>query len=87
MPETLHLSHDYVAWHDAVLEARTTDRDHWERLAPRLGTFGPGELKISDPSDACGTMVGKALMVMAWNIVGWDMDSPVARGQIVASSA
>lgn len=85
MPQTLHLEHDYVAWHDTVLETRADDhRDDWETVVPRLKTFPPGELKISDPSDVCGTMVGKGLMVMAWNILGWDMDSVVARGHLVA---
>ncbi len=87
LPQTLHLAHDYVAWHDAVLDARHSHRDDWERFAPRLETFGPGELKVSDPNNICGTMIGKPLMVMTWNILAWDMTSPVARGTIVATNA
>jgi radical SAM superfamily enzyme YgiQ (UPF0313 family) len=87
LPQTLHLQHDYVAWHEALLDARHWHRDAWEQYAPRLGDYPPGELKVSDPNDVCGTMVGKPLMVMTWNILGWDMVSPVARGTVVASNA
>ena len=70
MPQTVHLAHDYVAWHETLMETRSADhRSDWEQLTPRLRTFGPGELKVSDPSDICGTMVGKPVMVMAWNIL------------------
>jgi radical SAM superfamily enzyme YgiQ (UPF0313 family) len=80
MPHTVHLEHDYVAWHNAALETRAgAHRDDWELHAPRLRSFPPGELKVSDPNDICGTLVGKPLMVVAWNILGWDMNSPVAR--------
>jgi radical SAM superfamily enzyme YgiQ (UPF0313 family) len=82
MPVTLDLPHDYVAWYTAVLEIRSNGhRDDWERFAPRLHTFGPGRITIGDPKDLCGTMVGKAIMVMAWTITGWELASPVARGQ------
>jgi radical SAM superfamily enzyme YgiQ (UPF0313 family) len=83
MPTTVELPHDYAAWHARVLEARRDDRDHWEQHVPRLASFGPGELKVSDPSDVCRTMVGKSIIVMAWNILSWDMVSPIARGQVV----
>ncbi len=86
MPQTLHLAHDYVAWHDAMLTARSEHRDDWDQYTPRLATFPPGEIKISDPGDVCGTMVGKSIVVMAWSILGWDMDSPVSRGQLVAAA-
>ena len=80
MPEALHLVHDFVAWHRAVLETRDDGhREDWEAHAPRLHTFPPGELKVSDPHDICGTSVGKPLNVLVWNLLGWDMDSPVAR--------
>jgi radical SAM superfamily enzyme YgiQ (UPF0313 family) len=84
LPQTLRLAHDYVAWHESMLEARRSFRDDWERYVPRLREFPPGELEVDDPHDICGTMVGKPLMVMAWNVLGWDMMSPVARGQVVA---
>jgi radical SAM superfamily enzyme YgiQ (UPF0313 family) len=80
MPQTLHLRHDYAAWHQAALDTRSNDhREDWEQHAPRLETFAPGEIKVSDPNDICGQLVGKPLKVLAWNIVGWDMASPVAR--------
>ena len=80
LPQTLHLAHDFVVWHETVLEVRANDhRDDWETVAPRLHTFGPGEIKVSDAGDICGTSVGKPLKVLAWNIVGWDMASAVAR--------
>jgi hypothetical protein len=80
MPHALHLAHDFVAWHHTVLEVRDDGhRDDWETVAPRLHTLGPGELKVSDPHDVCGTSVGKPLNVLVWNLLGWDMDSPVAR--------
>jgi hypothetical protein len=88
MPQTLEMAHDYHAWHDAMLRIRSDDhRDDWELTAPRLASFPPGEMKISDPNDICGTMVGKPLMVMAWNILGWDMASSVARGQVIGPAA
>ena len=88
MPQTLELPHDYVAWYEAVLESRSGDHRHdWERVAPHLCDFPPGSLEVSDPNDVCGTMVGKPIAVMAWNILGWDMTSPVARGALVAVNA
>jgi hypothetical protein len=80
MPETVHLDHDYVAWYTAALDIRSSEhRNEWERYAPRLRTFPPGELKVSDPNDICRTLVGKPRLVMTWSILGWDMSSPVAR--------
>jgi hypothetical protein len=88
MPQSLQLTHDYVAWHEAALESRSgAHHDDWETVAPRLRDFPPGEMVISDPHDVCGTMVGKPIIVMTWNILGWDMDSPVARGALVAVNA
>ena len=80
MPQTLSLPHDFATWHETVLEIRAADHhDDWEQFAPRLHTFPPGEIKVSDPNDICHTLVGKPLMVLAWNMQGWDMASPVAR--------
>jgi radical SAM superfamily enzyme YgiQ (UPF0313 family) len=79
MPQTVHLAHDYAAWYTTVLEVRGASRADWEHSAPRLASFPPGELKVSDPDDVCNTRVGKPLGVLAWNIQGWDMQSPVAR--------
>lgn len=80
MPQTVCVAHDYVAWHDALLKIRADDhRDDWEHFVPRLHTYPPGVINISDPSDICGTRVGKPMMVTAWNILGWDMTSPVTR--------
>jgi radical SAM superfamily enzyme YgiQ (UPF0313 family) len=80
MPQTVHLDHDYVAWYDTLIEIRSGEhRDDWEQIAPRLVTFPPGEIKISDPKDICGTLVGKPRQALAWSILGWDMSSPVAR--------
>jgi radical SAM superfamily enzyme YgiQ (UPF0313 family) len=80
MPQTVHIDHDYVAWYNTLLETRSGEhRDDWEHHAPRLVTFPPGEIKISDPKDICGTLVGKPRSVVAWSILGWDMSSPVAR--------
>ena len=80
MPQTLSLPHDFAMWHETVLEIRAADhQDDWEQFAPRLHTFPPGEIKVSDPNDICHTLVGKPLAVVAWNIHGWDMKSSVAR--------
>lgn len=82
LPVTLDLPHDYLAWHAALLETRAGGhRDDWEHFTPRLRTFGPGQITISDPSDICGTLVGKALMEMVWIIRGWELASPIARAQ------
>lgn len=88
MPQSLQLPHDYVAWYEAALESRSgAHHDDWETVAPRLRDFPPGEMVVSDPHDVCGTMVGKPIILMTWNILGWDMDSPVARGALVAVNA
>jgi radical SAM superfamily enzyme YgiQ (UPF0313 family) len=79
MPQTVHLAHDYVAWYTTVLEARGAHRNDWESVAPRLSSFPPGELKVSDPDDVCNTRVGKPLGVLVWNIQAWEMQSAVAR--------
>jgi radical SAM superfamily enzyme YgiQ (UPF0313 family) len=80
MPQILTLPHDFVAWHEAALETRSdSHHEDWEQFAPRLHTFPAGEIKVSDPNDICHTLVGKPLMAVAWNVLGWDMASPVAR--------
>ena len=87
MPVTLDLPHDYVAWYTTALDIRSKGhRDDWERFAPRLHTFGPGRITIGDPKNLCGTMVGKPLMAMAWTISGWELASPIARGQYEQAS-
>jgi hypothetical protein len=82
LPQRFQLEHDYVAWLDAALESRAEGHhDDWERFAPRLGSFPPGEIEIRDPNDICGTLVGKPIKQLLWNIVGWDMASPAARAK------
>jgi hypothetical protein len=80
MPQALELAHDYAAWHAAVVATRSDNhRDDWHQFAPRLRSFAPGTLEVNDRHNICRTLVGKPMIVLAWNIVTWDMASPVAR--------
>ena len=88
-PLTIGLAHDFVAWQDALLSARENGhRDDWEIVVPRLGTYPPTELTISDPNDICSTDVGKPMGMLGMSLRSWELDSPVARPRLgVATGA
>ena len=84
-PHTIDLPHDFVSWQDGVLAAREGGhRDDWELVVPRLGSFPPSSLTISDPNDICHADVGKPMGALAFALRSWELDSPVARPRLGA---
>jgi radical SAM superfamily enzyme YgiQ (UPF0313 family) len=78
-PVEVSLSHDFEAWHQAVLEARDVgDRHGWHQRIPPLREFGPGTLRIDDPYGVCTTSVGGSLVSLSVES-SWDFESPVSR--------
>jgi hypothetical protein len=86
-PLTIALAHDYAAWQDALLAARESGhREDWERAVPRLATYGPADLTISDPNDICTTDVGKPMGMLGMALRSWELESPVARPRLGATT-
>ena len=81
-PPTLHLAHDYVAWHDACSRlARTGTATTGSTSCPVCARTRPAELKIRDPNDICSTDVGKPMGVLAFALrAGTSTLRPRARG-------
>jgi hypothetical protein len=79
-PETLHLPHDYEAWHADIRRARqTVPEGEWVDEVPPLRTVGPGELVVRDDTDSCGRVIGVRPRGY-WEEIVWELDTPIARG-------
>jgi radical SAM superfamily enzyme YgiQ (UPF0313 family) len=78
-PVTIELEHDYVAWRQALLEARDHGQlDDWPAAVPALRSYGPGALTIDDPHQICTTALDGSLAAIVHES-SWDFDSPVSR--------
>jgi hypothetical protein len=87
-PVTMSLTHDFVAWQNALLGAREAGhRDDWEHVIARLDTYPPAVLTISDPNDICTTDVGKPMGALGFALRSWELDSPVARPRLGVMTA
>ena len=77
-PCRLSLPHDYVAWHQAMTEAKDAgQREQWERVVPRLCEFSAGEFEVTDPNEVCEWTLGSGI---DFNFLGdWEFSSPVSR--------
>jgi radical SAM superfamily enzyme YgiQ (UPF0313 family) len=75
-PISVDLDHDYVAWSWAFSEARADGTDPCV-VVPRLATYGPGHIDITDPNRVCEEQMG------AWHWSAdyhyWELGSPLAR--------
>jgi radical SAM superfamily enzyme YgiQ (UPF0313 family) len=78
MPQTLHLPHDYAAWHHAMIDAaQTGHHDDWQDMVPKLREFGPASFNIDDPDQLCALGIGAAV---DGDLFGnYELGSPVAR--------
>jgi radical SAM superfamily enzyme YgiQ (UPF0313 family) len=87
-PETLHLPHDYLAWHASVRAARqVVPEGEWIDEVPPLRALGPGELVIRDDTDSCSRVIGMKPRG-SWEEIVWELDTPIARSaQRVAQPA
>ncbi|MDH4168236.1 MAG: radical SAM protein [Acidimicrobiia bacterium] len=82
-PHHLELAHDYVAWHQAVLDVRTNGHhDDWHELVPPLREYPSGELDVEDPDDVCRTALGQHMDMFLQRHVAWELVSPVSRPRI-----
>ena len=77
-PYRIALAHDYVAWHQAMVAAKDRgEREQWHQRVPRLHTYGPGTLEITDPNQVCTTALGSPLGMEFHG--DWELSSPVSR--------
>jgi hypothetical protein len=84
-PEVVHLKHDVVAWHRAMLAAKGQGHQtDWPDVVARLAEFGPAEFVVDDPDHIVDTSLG---MNRELNVVGvnWEFDSPLSRAQLEAT--
>ncbi|MEM7142617.1 MAG: radical SAM protein [Actinomycetota bacterium] len=77
-PTIVDLEHDFSAWIEtltaAKLDGHGTD---WPQIVPRLSTYGPGRLEVTDPTDVCGSALGQGSAIAAYK--DWELASVVAR--------
>ncbi|MDH3706271.1 MAG: radical SAM protein [Acidimicrobiia bacterium] len=86
-PQVLELDHDFAAWQDQLLTTREDGhRDSWHELIPSLHEFGPATLTVHDPNDICRIDVGKPMGALAFALRSWEMESPVARPRLGATT-
>lgn len=86
-PETLHLPHDYAAWHAGLRASRKlVPEGMWVDHIEPLRSFGPGTLEIDDSTNACGRVIGVRPRGY-WAEIIWELESPVARGTQRAKAA
>jgi hypothetical protein len=87
-PLILELEHDYAAWQDTILITREEGhREDWQDHTPHLSEFGPATLTIDDPNSVCRRAIGKHMYVLGVNLHSWELDSPVARPRMGATSS
>jgi hypothetical protein len=81
-PHTLSLSHDYAAWHSAMLEAKIAGyTDSWPDEIPPLREFGPASFEVTDPDQVCTQGLGFAMdFVDVYE--NWELGSPVRRAVV-----
>jgi hypothetical protein len=75
-PLRLELPHDFVAWHDAMIEAKFSGQT-WPDVVPRLRSMPPGVFEVDDPGGVCQNRFG-GMLDSAW-FDGWELESAVAR--------
>ncbi len=86
-PCVVDLAHDVTAWHRAVINAKEAgDVSSWERRAPRLREFGPGQLTVKDPLGVCEDLLGIHRELQAFG-VNWELDSALSRARLQTQSA
>ncbi|MEJ7583616.1 MAG: radical SAM protein [Acidimicrobiales bacterium] len=58
-PDVLELSHDFGAWHAAMIEAKDQGRlSDWPSIVPRLRDMPPGQFPVDDPMQVCTLNMG-----------------------------
>jgi hypothetical protein len=77
-PDKHELKHDYVAWHEAMLDAKYDGHlDDWPTVIPPLRSFPPGVLSVEDPRNVCLYGTGFHIEGNPWD--AWELESPVSR--------
>jgi radical SAM superfamily enzyme YgiQ (UPF0313 family) len=77
-PDTRQLPHDFVAWHSAMLDAKSEGHlDDWPDVVPHLRTFGPGSLSVEDPRNVSLYELGVNIEEDPFD--SWDLQSSVSR--------
>jgi hypothetical protein len=76
-PLSLELTHDYVAWHRAMIDVKDAGHADWEHRVPRLRDFPPALFTVDDPNDICGRALGSEIDENTH--ASWELVSPLAR--------
>ncbi|MCC5951660.1 MAG: radical SAM protein [Acidimicrobiia bacterium] len=77
-PDVLDLSHDYAAWHAAMLTAKDEHPpDEWTDHVPHLREFGPATFEVTDPHQLCTLATGFRIESDSYG--QWEFGSPIAR--------
>jgi radical SAM superfamily enzyme YgiQ (UPF0313 family) len=77
-PVTVPLDHDYVAWHQLVLEAKEDGHlGDWPTVVPQLRDLAPGSITVDDPAAVCEVTIGQSIETDIFAL--WELDSPVSR--------
>ena len=85
-PETIELEHDYVSWFSLVVEAKEQGhRDDWTQLVPPLRSFGPGTLRVDDPSGSARRNIGCSVDHGPL-LASWEHDSAIGRSLFLATT-
>jgi radical SAM superfamily enzyme YgiQ (UPF0313 family) len=83
-PHTVVLEHDFVAWHQAMIEAKESGHlDDWTEHVPPLRSYGPGTLVVDDPRSVCTHEMGRRADSNPWD--AWDLESPISRAVMRAN--
>jgi hypothetical protein len=77
-PDKCELPHDFVAWHEAMLDAKYSGHlDDWPTVVPPLRSFPPGAISVEDPRNVCLYGTGFHIEGNPWD--AWELQSPVTR--------
>lgn len=77
-PQVLELAHDYPAWAELVLAAKSEHRLDWPDHVPDLREFGPTTMSVDDPDGTATSNLGAGLLYKDLGI-HWELDAPVTR--------
>jgi hypothetical protein len=83
-PVTVPLTHDVVAWHQAIIAAKEGGhRTDWTECVPRLADYGPGELTVDDQQGIAESSLGvnRELNMLGRN---WELESPLSRARLAS---
>ena len=81
-PYSVELSHDVVAWHGKMIEAKAGGHRHdWHLIVPPLSEYTSGSLEVNDEGGLVTDLLGCDCELTAVG-VNWDMKSGIGRARV-----